>query len=258
MQKNFRLIITSLIGLLVSIQAIGQDESSFQDVILDGKPALLDVNTGEIILVKFENIALGTKIDSVNTQYVPTNNLESYDVIDADAIEFHTVKEGETLLDLSEKYEVSLNQLMYANNLKTTLIDVGQKIWVKNLDSDDYPFIAAKQKVGLVKENNTDLNLHGVKSGNTLYGISRQFHLSIQKLKSLNDLHSNLIQVGQKLRVKSNDNKNQSSSKTVYTVKEGDNLYRIAQRNGTTIKTIKILNTLTSDLIIIGQKLKLN
>ncbi|WP_179377093.1 LysM peptidoglycan-binding domain-containing protein [Winogradskyella wichelsiae] len=258
MQKSFRLIIISLIGLLVSMQATGQDESSFQDVILDGKPALLDVNTGEIILVKFENIALGAQIDSVHTPYVPTNNLESYDVIDADAIEYHTVKEGETLLDLSEKYEVSLNQLMHANNLKTTLIDVGQKLWVKNLDSEGYPLIATKQKAESVKENKTDSNLHVVKSGNTLYGISRQFHLSIPELKSLNNLQSNLIQVGQKLKVKSNDNKNQGSNKTVYTVKEGDNLYRIALRNGTTIKSIKLLNRLTNDVIIIGQKLKLN
>ena len=44
---------------------------------------------------------------------------------------------------------------------------------------------------------------------------------------------------------------------SVYVVKDGDNLYRIALNNGTTVDEIKRLNGLTDNLITVGQKLQL-
>ncbi|QXP79469.1 MULTISPECIES: LysM peptidoglycan-binding domain-containing protein [Winogradskyella] len=260
MQKSFKLIVTFLINLIACVQVIAQEETNFKDVILDGEPAIFDVVTGEITVVKLENIVSGTKIDSVNTSSIYTKKSGVNEILDSNIVEFHSVKEGETLLDLSKKYKVSLTELMRANKLETTLIDVGQKLWVKNLDFQLYPIKEAvvKEKSAASSLGNLTSNFYIVKSGNTLYGISNQFHLSVQKLKRINNLNSNLIRVGKKLRVKSLEIKNQTKNNPVYVVKRGDNLYRIALNNGITVKIIKELNGLTSDLIIIGQKLKLN
>ena len=43
---------------------------------------------------------------------------------------------------------------------------------------------------------------HTVKKGETLYGISRQYELSVSELKTLNNLSGNIIEIGQKLKVK--------------------------------------------------------
>lgn len=48
-----------------------------------------------------------------------------------------------------------------------------------------------------------------------------------------------------------------SGSETFYVVKPGDTLSRIAKLHQTTVKTIKAVNGLSSDIIAVGAKLKL-
>ena len=69
----------------------------------------------------------------------------------------------------------------------------------------------------------------------------------VNEIKSLNNLSSNLLSVGQTLKIP-----NQSGSIT-YTVKSGDNLYSIARRYNTTVDEIKRKNNLTSNNLSIGQ-----
>ena len=66
------------------------------------------------------------------------------------------------------------------------------------------------------------------------------------KLKSLNNLTSDTIYVGQKLKINNIIN---------YTVKKGDSLWKIAKSYKTTINDIVNLNNLKSTTIIIGQVL---
>lgn len=56
---------------------------------------------------------------------------------------------------------------------------------------------------------------------------------------------------------KKSTTKKTTARTTTYTVKKGDTLGHIARRNGTTVKAIKSANGLKSDLIRIGQKLKI-
>lgn len=93
-----------------------------------------------------------------------------------------------------------------------------------------------------------------VKRGDTLYGISNQFGVSAMDLKKVNQLTSNVIQVGQVLKIPSSSGSNPSST-FVYTVKKGDSLYNIAKVYGTTVNDIIQMNQLKSNVLSIGQKL---
>lgn len=103
---------------------------------------------------------------------------------------------------------------------------------------------------GVYMNNNT----YVVQKGDTLYGISRQFNTSMQRLRELNNLSSDNLSIGQVLIVSANSDSNPSECVT-YTVKSGDSLYSIAQKYDTSIDKIKSDNKLSSNTLSIGQVL---
>ena len=96
-----------------------------------------------------------------------------------------------------------------------------------------------------------------VKTGETLYELSKRYDTSLGQLKIANDLETTLIKAGQTLRVK-NFESSQGISETVWVVSKGDTLYNIAKRNNTSVDDLKDLNELSGNLIKIGQKLQVN
>lgn len=102
-----------------------------------------------------------------------------------------------------------------------------------------------------------------VKSGDSLWSIARQYNMLVSELKALNNLSSDLLQVGQKLRVQSDGNSNSqnnssaqnNSNGTYYVVKDGDCLWSIANAHGISIENLRKLNNLSDDAIYPGDKL---
>ncbi|MBQ0138670.1 MAG: LysM peptidoglycan-binding domain-containing protein [Kurthia sp.] len=92
-----------------------------------------------------------------------------------------------------------------------------------------------------------------VEKGDTLWTISKEHHVSVGNLKKINHLHSNLILAGATLQIGSKKTKERS----LYTIKVGDTLSKIALKTGTTVKKLKAYNQLSSDLIIAGTTLSL-
>lgn len=90
-----------------------------------------------------------------------------------------------------------------------------------------------------------------VEKGDTLYGISKQFGISIEDIKLANNLKDNTITVGESLLIPS------TNSTALYIVKKGDTLYSIAQNYNVTVEKLKALNNLKSNTLSIGQQLRI-
>ncbi|WP_178985693.1 LysM peptidoglycan-binding domain-containing protein [Winogradskyella helgolandensis] len=193
MQKSFKLILTFLISFTSFMGINAQDEVKFKDVILDGKPAKLNIVTGEITLVKLKDKVVETKIDSVETKPILVTdsnviNASTNTEVSTDySSDFHIVKEGDNLFKLSVKYKASLGELKKANNLETTLIKTGQKLRVRNFDK--------------VSEDENAL-VWVVKKGDNLYRIALEKGTTVKELKRINGLKSDVIKIGQKLQLK--------------------------------------------------------
>ena len=96
-------------------------------------------------------------------------------------------------------------------------------------------------------------NYYVVKKGDSLWSIANKYGITVDELKKLNNLNSNNLLVGQILEIPGS-----SSSEGTYTVKSGDSLWSIANKYGLTVAELKKLNNLTSDVLSIGQILKVS
>ena len=110
---------------------------------------------------------------------------------------------------------------------------------------------AVASYAGVPYTSQTD-EYYTVLKGDSLWSIANKFNTTVANLKSLNNLSSNLLQIGQKLKISATkvDQPNE-----YYTVKKGDTLYSIASSNNLTVQELKDLNNLTSNNLSIGQSL---
>ena len=97
-------------------------------------------------------------------------------------------------------------------------------------------------------------NYYIVKKGDSLWSIANKYGLSVEQLKEMNNLSSNMLSIGQKLLINDGtdiDNVNDN----YYIVKAGDTLYSIANKYGLTVDELKKINNLSTNNLGIGQKL---
>lgn len=102
----------------------------------------------------------------------------------------HTVKEGENLTLISEKYGVTLKQLRDWNDIDNDVIIPGQVLNV-----------SAPGKDVKKTEKTESQKTYKVKKGDTLQSIADKFNVTIKELKIWNDLGSSTIMTGQVLNV---------------------------------------------------------
>lgn len=145
----------------------------------------------------------------------------------------YVVKKGDSLWSISNKYNTTVEELKKLNNLSSNLLSIGQVLI-------------------LPKSNTTPTNNqinYIVKKGDSLWKLANTYDTTVDIIKSVNNLSSTTLQIGQTLIIPT------TNKYTTYMVKKADTLWSIANANNTTVDELKMLNNLSSDLLSIGQKL---
>lgn len=182
--------------------------------------------------------SISKKLDTTVTELKKLNNLSSNmlsvgqvlkiptKTVDIGETDIYQVQAGDTLYSIARKYNISVNELKNLNNLVDNTLSIGQILEVPS---------------GL-----SSYNSYIVDKGDTLYSIAKKFDTSVNKLKELNNLSSNMLSIGQKLLIPIGE-------ETTYVVKSGDTLYSIAREFNTTVDKLKELNNLSNNTLSIGQ-----
>ena len=172
------------------------------------------------------------KLNRFNQRYKPCDLKKIYLV--------HIVKPGENLSRIGSKYRVPYKVIKEFNQLKSNYLRVSQKLIIPTT-----PALLNKYKFKFAK------NSYLVRPGDNLSSIAKRYKTSVKKLKSMNDKKSDVIHVSEKLIVPP-----LPRSKKAYVVKSGDNLSSIAKRYKVSVQTLKTRNNKHSDVIRIGEKLR--
>ncbi|WP_235824711.1 C40 family peptidase [Bacillus salipaludis] len=174
-------------------------------------------------------------------------------------VKTYTVKSGDALIKIANKYDVSVGDLKLWNALNSTIIYPGQVLKVSGSSSATYTTVSDDKKQSTPSKTTT--STYVVQSGDSLSKIAVKYRTTVSELKKLNNLKSDRIYVGQKLKVPGKAQTTTTTTSTnqnvsTYTVKSGDTLGKIAKQFGLSLAELKSLNGLKSNLIRVGQKLK--
>ena len=204
-----------------------------------------DTGLIETIIVNYGNINNINEATNIKNEWedyaeAVVKSLANYTNVpyykEGESQEIYTVKKGDSLWKIANKYNTTVEKLKSANNLKTNTLSVGQKLVI--------PSISVSSEVS---------DTYIVQKGDSLWSIANKFNMTVSELKNLNNLTNNLLSIGQVLKIKDSSN----NGKTTYTVQKGDSLWVIANKYGITTEELKSYNNLTSNLLSIGQVLKI-
>jgi membrane-bound lytic murein transglycosylase D len=108
----------------------------------------------------------------------------------------YRVKSGDVLGTIARRHNVRVEDMKKWNNLHSNNIRVGQKlnIWLRPGQIDRQPVASTVVVKG-------DGKTYTVQPGDTLWDISKKYGVSVDKIKTLNNLKSNAVKAGQKLIV---------------------------------------------------------
>jgi LysM repeat protein len=149
-------------------------------------------------------------------------------------VETYTVQQNDTLYGLSKKFDSSVGEIKAINSLKEDKILTGQK---------------------LIILNSTSHTEHIVKKGETVYSISKQYQVNIDDLVKENNLKNNHIYIGQKFKIAFSEKQAEMGISEYYTVAAGDTLWSISKRFDVPFSTLKTVNQLVVEEVLVGQKL---
>lgn len=152
----------------------------------------------------------------------------------------YIVKKGDTLYSIASRYGISVSSLMELNDLNNTNLSIGQQLRIP-INEDN---------------SNNDFVVYTVKVGDNLYSIAKKYNVTVNEIISLNSLSSNLLSIGQQLKIPIKNNPDIDNQYGTYIVQSGDTLYKIAGRYGMTVSQLMAINKLEGTSLKIGQVLK--
>src|SRR4030042_3671694 len=163
----------------------------------------------------------------------------------------HIVRKGDTLGGIARLYRVDLEPILELNRLKrSSLLSVGMNLIIPILKDARIAWVPEKK----MEKGNQPLRgeeiTYTIKKGDTLWSSAQETGVNIGALSRWNNLHPDKkLMPGDKLRLRINPppepgNRFQKKEvkEIIYIVREGDNLWRIAQKYNVTIEEIRSWN----------------
>jgi len=96
--------------------------------------------------------------------------------------DIYTVKSGDSLWKIANLYDINIKDLININNLSDLNLKINQELLVPKIMNNQNTYI--------------------VKKGDTLWSIAKKYNMTIEELKKLNNLETNLLSVNQELIIK--------------------------------------------------------
>jgi membrane-bound lytic murein transglycosylase D len=178
---------------------------------------------------------------------IPTSHLPQR------AYVWHRVRSGETLSTIARRYRTSVDKIMRANNLRSShFIRAGKRLKIPRRGYTTASNSSPQRKP--IPSSGT----HWVRKGDSLWIIAKQYGTDVKAIKSLNNLASSHLYIGQALKIPGYKSEPlpDTSQLNVYLVKRGDSPFTIAQKHNMQLERLLRINQLNPrSKIYPGQKL---
>ena len=181
---------------------------------------------------------------------------------------YYTVKRGDNLSEIADKYSVTVAEIKKWNKLKGSTVASGKSLKIITNESVAQSVKKEPKANNVPLEIKTDTlstsvaSVYVVQKGDNLSSIAKKNNVSVADIKEWNHLSNAQIQLGMSLQVAKIESNNQeiiaSTTKTEnveYIVKKGDNLGNIAKKFGSSVDDLKLWNNLQDHNIAIGNSL---
>ena len=158
----------------------------------------------------------------------------------------HIVQSGDSLWSLASKYDTEVKIIKKINYLNNDLLSINDTLLIPLSKSKSNNFIPYEMYI--------------VSEGDTLWSIAKEYNIEIRDLSRMNSIDENsYLQLGQQLSIgNKNIHRNMESKKRtiLYSVKQGDNLFKISELFDVSIRSIEEINNFKNTTLMPGQIIK--
>lgn len=181
----------------------------------------------------------------------------------------YKVRRGDSLSEIADKFGVSVSDLKRWNNINSNKIVAGRILTIHNSSSPTN--IAYGDNV---TNKSTNIIYYKVNRGDRISEIARKFKVKVSDIRAWNNLKSDKIKIGSRLKIHSknsiydiseeseeigtkNINENVNIKSQFHIVKAGESLYSIAKKYNLSVIRLKQINGIETNKIKVGDKLKI-
>jgi membrane-bound lytic murein transglycosylase D len=255
------------------------------------KISIFASNEDKIYAYVQRDLDLREKPFQVQKAIVSNDTLNSTQLITLPKTKYYTVKRGDNLTEIAEKYNVTVSDIKKWNKLKGSSVSRGKSLKIMT-DEGVVQTVKKEPKSNtnsLESKNNQQLattdskiskddkaiknakidslstavaTTYVVQKGDNLSSIAKKNNVTVAEIKEWNQLSSASIQLGMSLQVakieevvKTEIASNTKIENVEYIVKKGDNLGNIAKKFGSTLDDLKLWNNLADNNIALGASL---
>ncbi|NAE86632.1 muramidase-2 [Enterococcus hirae] len=213
---------------------------------------------GQKLIVKGGSSSSNASTSTANNKNTASSNTSST----ATGQATYTVKAGESVWRVANKYGISMNQLIEWNNIKNNFIYPGQKLIVKGGSSKASATATTKPTASTPASTTPTASSTGdtkytVKAGESVWGVANKHHITMDQLIEWNNIKNNFIYPGQEVIVKKGTAQSTpaKSDEKTYTVKAGESVWGVADSHGITMNQLIEWNNIKNNFIYPGQQL---